>query len=74
MAEALVLLRDDHTKNRLDKGVGSMPPGFMNAPARYFDFAFIHISVANLTVIILMVIVFVLAVLLPFPGGERGNQ
>lgn len=48
-----------------------MPPGFMNAPARYFDFAFVHISAANLLVIILMIVVFALAVLLPFPGGTR---
>jgi hypothetical protein len=40
----------------------------MNAPAHYFEWGFIHISVANLTVIVLMVVVFVLAILLPFPG------
>jgi hypothetical protein len=45
----------------------------MNAPAHYFDWGFIHISVANLTVIVLMLLVFALAVVLPFPGrgGER---
>jgi hypothetical protein len=46
----------------------------MNAPARYLDFGFIHISAANLTVIVLMVIVFVLAVLVPFPRGTRSRQ
>jgi hypothetical protein len=46
----------------------------MNAPPRYFDFAFIHISAANLLVIVLMVVVFALAVLLPFPGGRRTEQ
>lgn len=51
-----------------------MTPGFMNAPARYFDFAFIHISVANLIIILLMIAVFALAVLLPFPGGAGGEE
>lgn len=45
----------------------------MNGAAHYFDFLFIHISVANLVVILLMVLVFILAVLLPFPGGERSK-
>ncbi len=49
-----------------------MPPGFMNAPAHYFHAGFILISTANLLVIILMVIVFALAVLLPFPKGRSG--
>lgn len=51
-----------------------MPPGFMNAPARYVDIGLVHISVANLTVIILMIVVFALAVLLPFPGGSGAEQ
>jgi hypothetical protein len=42
----------------------------MNGAAHYFDWGFIHISAANLTVIILMIVVFALAVLLPFPGGR----
>lgn len=50
-----------------------MPPGFMNAQAHYVDFGMVHISVANLAVILLMIVVFVLAVLLPFPGGS-GNE
>lgn len=54
-----------------------MTPGFMNAAARYLDidlhFFTIHISVANLTVIILMILVFVLALVLPFPGGRRAE-
>lgn len=48
-----------------------MPPSFMNAAGHYLEVGFIHISVANLIVIILMVVVFMLAVLLPFPSGER---
>jgi hypothetical protein len=48
-----------------------MPPGFMNAPAQYLQAGFILISTANLVVILLMIAVFALAVLLPFPGGRR---
>ena len=49
-----------------------MTHSFMNAFARYIDidlhYFTIHISVANLVVIILMIVVFTLAVVLPFPG------
>lgn len=55
-----------------------MTPGFMNASARYLDvdlhYFTIHISVANLTVIILMIVVFILALVLPFPGGTEAQQ
>lgn len=51
-----------------------MPPRFMNAPAHYFDFGFIHISAANLIVIVLMVVVFILAVVLPFPHSARTEE
>ena len=46
----------------------------MNGAQHYFTWGFIHISVANLVVIALMVVVFILAVLLPFPGGRRGEE
>ncbi len=49
-----------------------MPPSFMNAPAHYFHAGFILISTANLVVIALMVLVFVLAVVVPFP--RRGED
>jgi hypothetical protein len=48
-----------------------MPPSFMNAPAHYFHAGFILISTANLIVILLMLVVFILAVLLPYPAGRR---
>lgn len=56
-----------------------MPPGFMNATARYIDISIsnwftLHISVANLLVILLMIVVFTLAVLLPFPGGREAER
>jgi hypothetical protein len=42
----------------------------LNGPARYVHWHFFQMSVANLVVIGLMIVVFVLAILLPFPGGE----
>ncbi len=38
-------------------------------PAHTVDWNFIHLSVANVVVIGLMLIVFVLAILVPFPGA-----
>ncbi len=43
----------------------------LNHPAHTVDWSFIHLSVANLVVIGLMLIVFVLAIVLPFPGAAR---
>ena len=45
--------------------------GDLDGPARYLQWGPIQISVANLVVILLMVVVFVLAILLPFPKGRR---
>ncbi|MDQ6782912.1 MAG: hypothetical protein M3063_05605 [Actinomycetota bacterium] len=39
----------------------------------YVDWGVIHISVANIVIIALMVIVFVLALTLPFPGHRRSR-
>ncbi|HZT64492.1 MAG TPA: hypothetical protein VFA11_01760 [Acidimicrobiales bacterium] len=44
----------------------------MNHPGRYLHWWFITISVANLTVIALMIVTFALAILLPFP--HRRNR
>lgn len=41
----------------------------LNHPAHTVDWEFIHLSVANVIVIAVMLIVFVLAVVLPFPGA-----
>ena len=41
----------------------------LNRPAHTVDWEFIHLSVANVVVIGLMLIVFCLAILLPFPGA-----
>ncbi len=43
----------------------------LNHPAHTVDWEFIHLSVANVIVIGLMLIVFLLAILLPFPGAAR---
>jgi hypothetical protein len=45
----------------------------LNGSGDYVSWGFIQISVANLVVIILMVVNFVLAILLPFPRrkGDR---
>jgi len=41
----------------------------LNHPAHTVDWEFIHLSVANVVVIAVMLIVFALAVVLPFPGA-----
>ncbi len=41
----------------------------LNHPAHTVDWNFIHLSVANVVVIGLMLLVFVLAILLPVPGA-----
>ncbi len=41
----------------------------LNHPAHTVDWNFIHLSVANVVVIGLMIVFFVLAILLPFPGA-----
>jgi hypothetical protein len=41
----------------------------LNHPAHTVDWSFIHLSLANVIVIGLMLVVFVLAILLPFPGA-----
>jgi hypothetical protein len=43
----------------------------LNHPAHTVDWHFIHLSVANVVVIGLMLAVFALAIVLPFPGAER---
>ncbi len=43
----------------------------LNHPAHTVDWGFIHLAVANVVVIGLMLAVFVLALLLPFPGSAR---
>jgi hypothetical protein len=48
-------------------------PVDLNGPGHYLNWGVIQISVANLVVIAVMVVVFLAAVLLPFPKG-RGRK
>lgn len=42
----------------------------LNTPAHYVHWHFFQMSVANVVVILLMIVVFILAILLPFPKRE----
>ena len=46
----------------------------LNGSGRYIHWGFIQLSYANFAVIVLMIVVFVLAILLPFPRRKRGDQ
>ncbi len=46
----------------------------LNHPAHTVDWHFIHLSVANVVVIAVMLAVFALALVLPFPGAERRRR
>jgi hypothetical protein len=46
----------------------------LNRPGHYIHWGFIQLSLANLIVIILMVIVFVLAIVLPFPRRKGDDR
>jgi hypothetical protein len=46
----------------------------LNDTGHYIHWGFIQISAANLVVIILMIAVFVLAILLPFPRRKEPPQ
>ncbi|MFI1162450.1 hypothetical protein ACH4UM_02285 [Streptomyces sp. NPDC020801] len=56
---------------QLPRGAALAAPVDLNGTGRYVHWGVIQLSVANLVVIGLMVIVFVAALLLPFPGGRR---
>jgi len=50
--------------------------GPLNSPAHYLHWGWASISVPNLVVIVLMLVLFTLALLLPFPkdrGGDDGG-
>ncbi len=52
--------------------VGALVP--LNTLGRYVHWHFIQISVANLIVIALMVLTFVVALIAPFPGRRRRRE
>lgn len=43
----------------------------LNHPAHTVDWSFIHLSVANVIVIVVMLVVFALVIALPFPGAAE---
>jgi hypothetical protein len=43
----------------------------LNGPGHYLHWGVIQISVANLVVIAVMIVLFLAAILLPFPGTRR---
>jgi hypothetical protein len=43
----------------------------LSAPGHYVHWGFIQLSLANLVLILVMVVVFLAAILLPFRGGQR---
>lgn len=46
----------------------------LNHPGHYLNWGFISISVANLVVICVMLVLFALAIALPFPGHRKGGR
>ena len=46
----------------------------LNGHGRYIHWGFIQLSYANFAVIVLMIIVFILAIILPFPRRKRGDR
>ena len=46
----------------------------LNGSGHYIHWGFIQLSVANFVVIVLMVVVFVLAIVLPFPRRKGGGR
>jgi hypothetical protein len=48
--------------------------GNLNEPADYLKWGFIQVSPGNLVVILIMILLFVLALLLPFPKGKDDSH
>ena len=46
----------------------------LHHPAHYVHWHFIELSVPNIIVIVLMLVVFVVALLAPFPGHRTGGS
>jgi hypothetical protein len=44
--------------------------GLLGGPAYYLHWGVIQISLTNFLIIVAMVVIFVLALVLPFPGGR----
>jgi hypothetical protein len=46
----------------------------LNGSGHYIHWGFIQMSVANLVVILLMILVFILAIVLPFPSRKQRDR
>ncbi len=46
----------------------------LNGPGHYVHWGFIQLSLANLVLILVMIVVFLLAIFLPFPTRNRDRQ
>lgn len=46
----------------------------LNSLGHYINWHWIHISVANFVVIVLMVVTFIVALIAPFPGRRRRHK
>jgi hypothetical protein len=46
----------------------------LNGNGNYIHWGFIQLSVANFVIIVAMIVVFVLAILLPFPRRKGGDE
>jgi hypothetical protein len=46
----------------------------MDSPATYFHWGFILISLPNLLVIAAMIVLFAIALVVPFPHGEEADD
>jgi hypothetical protein len=55
----------------LAPALSALVAGNLDQPAHYLEWGPVQISVANLVMILVIVILFVLAILLPFPKGRK---
>jgi hypothetical protein len=68
--------RDGYWDDRAEAAVVTTATGLLGGHAYFLHWGVVQISLANFLVIVLMVVVFVLALLLPFPAGrdEEGRS
>jgi hypothetical protein len=50
------------------------PQGSLSADAYFLHWGVVQISLANFVIIVLMVVLFVLALVVPFPGGRDDSD
>jgi hypothetical protein len=47
--------------------------GVLSRHAYFLHWGVVQISLTNFVIIVLMLVIFILALVLPFPGGKRGG-